>query len=175
VLHGLGPLACSETMNPFVQFGGTPWMWDWPIARSVPTQDSTIQKYANVYRCLERDWNPRPRSSNGSKQSLIMHLIIVVSLIKNWLHDAGFFSRSRPLPSYWSNNQFLWNPKVHKSPPLDLLLWQSNLVDTPSISVRYILILSFHLCSGLASNSFLKRFRHKIQYAFLMSLSSYQS
>jgi len=33
-----------ETTNPFHHFGRTPWTVDRPIARPVPTQDSTTQK-----------------------------------------------------------------------------------------------------------------------------------
>jgi hypothetical protein len=44
VVHGLGPLTCSEsaseTVNPFRHFGMTLWMVDGPIAGPLPTQDS---------------------------------------------------------------------------------------------------------------------------------------
>jgi hypothetical protein len=36
----------------------TPWMGDQPVARPVPTQDSTTQKSADAHPCLERDSNP---------------------------------------------------------------------------------------------------------------------
>jgi hypothetical protein len=54
--------------------------------------------------------------------------------------------------------RLLWNPKVHycvhKNPALDPILSQMNPVHT--ISVTFILILSFHIClylqSGLISS-----------------------
>jgi len=47
LFHGLGPLACSdseltsETMKRSKCFGRTPWTGNRPIAKPLPTQDST--------------------------------------------------------------------------------------------------------------------------------------
>jgi hypothetical protein len=60
MFHGLGFLACSyleltsDTMDPFRYFERTPWTGDRPIARSLPTQDCTTQKNADIHPFLER-------------------------------------------------------------------------------------------------------------------------
>jgi len=54
MFHGLAPLTSSgselnsETTNPFRHFGRTPWTGDQPIARPVPTLDSTVQRSADI-------------------------------------------------------------------------------------------------------------------------------
>jgi len=40
-------------------------MGDRPIARPLPTQDSTTQDKADIHPCLERDSNPRSPCSSG--------------------------------------------------------------------------------------------------------------
>jgi len=71
MFHGLGPLTCSyseltsETVNAFRHFGRTPWTGDRPIARPIPTQDSTTQKYADIHPCLERVSNRRSHCLSG--------------------------------------------------------------------------------------------------------------
>jgi len=56
--HALGPVVCSESeltsesMNPFRHFGRTPWTGYQPVARPVPTQNSTTQK--DVDMCIRK-------------------------------------------------------------------------------------------------------------------------
>jgi hypothetical protein len=52
--HRLGPLACSnleltsETVSPFRQYGRAPCMGDQPVARAIPTQDSTTHTHTHT-------------------------------------------------------------------------------------------------------------------------------
>jgi hypothetical protein len=50
-------------------FGRTPWTGDQPVARSLPTQDSTTQKNADTHPCLQLDSNPRSQYSSGRRQT----------------------------------------------------------------------------------------------------------
>jgi len=43
-------------------------MGDWPITRSVPSQDSITQKNADTRPCLEWDLNPRSQRLSGRRQ-----------------------------------------------------------------------------------------------------------
>jgi hypothetical protein len=65
----------------------------------------------------------------------------------------------------------LWNPKVHfrvhKSPPLLQILNQINQVYT--IPLRFISVLSIHLCLDLPSGFFPSGFHTNNLYAFLLS------
>jgi len=45
-------------MNPSRYSGRTPWMWDWPITRPLPTWDSTTHKDRDKHPCLEWDSDP---------------------------------------------------------------------------------------------------------------------
>jgi hypothetical protein len=62
-VHGTGRLACFdsestfETTNPFRHSGRNPCTGDRPIARRLPTQNTT-QKNSDTYRCPERDTSP---------------------------------------------------------------------------------------------------------------------
>jgi len=67
--------------------------------------------------------------------------------------EANSHSTSQEIP------HLLWNPKIHysvqKTPPLVLMLRKTNLVHTfHLVSVRSILILSFHLRLDLPSGFF---------------------
>jgi hypothetical protein len=57
--------------DPFRHFDKTPCKGDRPIARSLPTQDSTAQHRKNagirVYGCFEWDSNPQSQCFRGSK------------------------------------------------------------------------------------------------------------
>jgi len=57
----------SETIYHFRRFGRTPRTGDRPIARSLPTWDSTAQKNAGIYPCIERDSNPRSQCSSDQR------------------------------------------------------------------------------------------------------------
>jgi hypothetical protein len=79
-------VACSdskltcETLNPFRHFGRTPRMGDQPIARPLPTQDSTTRRKADIYLCLERDLNPRSQRLSGPRRRIHWgrrHVIII--------------------------------------------------------------------------------------------------
>jgi len=48
-------------MNPFRHFDKTSWTADRPIAKSLPTLDSTAQKDGDIHPCLKRDSNSRSR------------------------------------------------------------------------------------------------------------------
>jgi len=71
--QGLGSLASSdselthETVNLLKQPARPPWMGDRPIARPLPTQESTTQKNADIHSRIELDWNPRPQCSGGPR------------------------------------------------------------------------------------------------------------
>jgi len=49
----------------FWTFCRTPWTADRPVARPLPTQDSTTQKNADTHICFERDSKPRSQCSNA--------------------------------------------------------------------------------------------------------------
>jgi hypothetical protein len=69
--HGLFRFRSNDFWNLriyFLTFGRTPWTGDRPVARPLPTQDSTIQRNADTYPCLKRDSNPRSQCSSGRKQ-----------------------------------------------------------------------------------------------------------
>jgi hypothetical protein len=68
---GLGPLAFSDSEFDFWhvwiyfwKFDRTPLTGDQPVARSLPTEDSTTQQNANIHPCFEWDSNPRSQSSS---------------------------------------------------------------------------------------------------------------
>jgi hypothetical protein len=71
--HGQRSLPCShahltsEAINPFRNFGTTPWTGDQPIAIPLPTQNSTRQRKADTHTCLKRDSNPGSQSSRGPR------------------------------------------------------------------------------------------------------------
>jgi len=44
-------------MNLFWIYGKAPWTGDQPVARSLPTQNSTTHKNADTHPCPERDSN----------------------------------------------------------------------------------------------------------------------
>jgi hypothetical protein len=73
MFHRLVPLACSEselsseTVNPFIHVGRTPWTGDQPIARPIPKQDSITQRNTDLHPCLERDLNPRSQCLSGPR------------------------------------------------------------------------------------------------------------
>jgi hypothetical protein len=66
------------------------------------------------------------------------------------------------------HSSILWNPKVHchvhKSPPLVSILSQIDPVHTTPSNLRYIFILSTHLCLGLPSVLFPSGFPTNIPY-----------
>jgi hypothetical protein len=69
---GLGPLRCFDSKFDFWNlwiyfwiFGKTPWTGDRPVARPLPTQDSTTQKNADTHPCFEQDSNARSQCSSG--------------------------------------------------------------------------------------------------------------
>jgi hypothetical protein len=71
-----------------------------------------------------------------------------------------------------------WNLMVyyhaHKGPPWDIILSQINSVHTiPILSLRYILILSIHLCLGLSSGPFSCGVTTNILYTSLFPHSCY--
>jgi len=41
-------------MNTYRNFGTTPWVWDRPIARPLPTRENTTQKNVDIHPCFER-------------------------------------------------------------------------------------------------------------------------
>jgi len=54
-------------MNLFWTIGRTSWTGDQPVARPLPTQDSTTQENANTHPYLERDSNPLLKRSCGPR------------------------------------------------------------------------------------------------------------
>jgi hypothetical protein len=101
-----------------------------------------------------------------------LHLVKCSLSNYDWLwsltHEAEPFLRSyQELPST------LWNPKFHyrvqKSPPLVPTLSQIDPVHTIPSYLRFILILSTHLCFGLCSGLFLSGFPTNILYTFLFA------
>jgi len=72
----------------FYHFSRVPWKVERPIARPLPTRDSTIQKNADVHPSFERDSNPRFQCSIGPiRNSLSAYY--VHTLIKDWISDLG--------------------------------------------------------------------------------------
>jgi len=57
---GLGSLVCSnseltcETMNPFRNFGRTPWVGDRPLEISVPTRNNQTKRDVDIYTSMPR-------------------------------------------------------------------------------------------------------------------------
>jgi hypothetical protein len=43
-------------------------MGDWPVARPLPTYNSTTQKNAATHPCLKRDSNPQSQCSSSKRQ-----------------------------------------------------------------------------------------------------------
>jgi len=54
-------------MNPFRHIGRTLWKENRPVARPLPTQDSTKMKHADVHPCIEQDSNSEFQCSSSSR------------------------------------------------------------------------------------------------------------
>jgi hypothetical protein len=64
----------------------TPWTGDQPVARPLPTQDSTTQKNVDTHSCFERDSNPRSQCSSGKDlrtRSHKEHMIYITNVYNN--------------------------------------------------------------------------------------------
>jgi len=85
-------MACSDSESIWT-FGRTPFKADQPNARPLPTQDSTTQKKADKYQCLELDSNQRSQHSRGKRQyvperarplgSVLLLLLLLLTFIYN--------------------------------------------------------------------------------------------
>jgi hypothetical protein len=90
------------------------------------------------------------------------HTYLLTELSPSW--GAANCATTQELPS-------IWNPKVrhrvHRSPPLVLILIHINPIHTIPSYLRYVIILSTHVCLGLSSSLFPSGFPTNILYAFL--------
>jgi hypothetical protein len=72
--------------------------------------------------------------------------------------NGVFLEKPMDYSSYQQMHQLLWNLKVyncvHENPQLEPIICEMNPAHNLSVSLRYTLILSFHLCLGLQNGLF---------------------
>jgi hypothetical protein len=129
---------------------------------STYVQDTTTHKDEDKRPCLELDSNPGSQSASGQERGFKQCEYGEEEY--NWWSDS--------LSASQETFVFLWNSnvhyRVHKSPPLNLIL--GNMIPVHILTYSYsILILPFHLCLNLPIGSSLHPFLKIIMHAFPMS------
>jgi hypothetical protein len=80
-------------MIQFRYYCRTPWTGDRPIARPVPTQDSTTEKTADIRGCIQKfpDWPPGARTIIGT---VLCHYL---QLYRYFVNQSSDFCRHNPV------------------------------------------------------------------------------
>jgi len=148
---------------------------------------TSLRSFWHVRFCIQTTslWHTSTQPAPGTgvlKCTFSYKMHVTKTKLKEWKHSIGTTQYMEKSPSSVAKSRsaseeiprLIWNPKihyrVHRSPPLDPILSQVNLVHTfPPISLIPILILSSHLPIRLPSGLFPSGPPTKIMNAFLWS------